>query len=159
MITILGILAVVAAPRFLSLSDDAEQAKLEAMEGTLKSGIQLFHTKAQIEGLTNGNQTLTIDNVQIPFNNGYPISNWNRAVRYVLHLDHVEYSPQANTICKSDWCGRGDQTSLPSGISANPGRATKVFPRGYSWNDQCGVYYINRLNGTQPQIGIENNGC
>ncbi len=73
-IVILGILAVTAAPRFLSLSGDARGAVLQGLAGSLKSAASIYHSRALIEdgGLTNG-----FVSEGVLFDQGYPIGvNW-----------------------------------------------------------------------------------
>ena len=47
-IVILGVLAVTAAPRFIDLSDDANDSVTLAQMGAFKSGVNLLHAKWQI---------------------------------------------------------------------------------------------------------------
>ncbi|WP_076410732.1 type II secretion system protein [Shewanella sp. UCD-KL12] len=49
-VIILGILAITAAPRFISLSDDAANASLKAMKGTIDSALIISYAKMAIEG-------------------------------------------------------------------------------------------------------------
>jgi MSHA pilin protein MshA len=50
-IVILGVLAVVAAPRFLSFSTDAKIASLKGIAGQLSGSIDLVQNKARAKGL------------------------------------------------------------------------------------------------------------
>lgn len=158
-IIILGILAVVAAPKFINMSDDARLASLEGMQGAMKSGAKMLHSKASVEGKTSGSDSITIGSATISLHSGYPVGNWMAGIRYIVDLDAVNFS-SATAKCTSEWCGRGNQTSIPSGVTTtSPGRIGKVFPKGYSWNDECGVYYINHENGSAVEIGLETNDC
>ncbi|MFY8327084.1 prepilin-type N-terminal cleavage/methylation domain-containing protein [Pseudoalteromonas sp. ZZD1] len=47
-IVILGILAVVAAPRFLNLQGDANASTLEGLEGSIRSGMNIVNGKSII---------------------------------------------------------------------------------------------------------------
>ena len=49
-IIILGILAVVAAPKFVSLSDEAQKAQIQGIGAAFQSGVNQIHTKWQISG-------------------------------------------------------------------------------------------------------------
>lgn len=49
-IVILGILAAVAAPKFINLQDDANEAKLQATIGAFRSGVNLAHLKWRAKG-------------------------------------------------------------------------------------------------------------
>ena len=158
-IVILGILAVTAAPRFIDISADARIASLEGMQSAMQGGAQLIYGKALIEGATNGSDTIDHGGATIELHSGYPIGNWQRGFRYVVTQDLQSFS-SATAVCQAEWCGRGNQTSIPSGISTTaPGRIGKIFPKGYSWNDRCGVYYMNHEDGREPEIGLVTEDC
>jgi prepilin-type N-terminal cleavage/methylation domain-containing protein len=52
-IVILGILAVVAAPRFIDISSESKVSGLQALKGALVSSNQIIYGKALIQGLTD----------------------------------------------------------------------------------------------------------
>ncbi|WP_318481795.1 type II secretion system protein [Photobacterium leiognathi] len=94
-IVILGILAVVAAPKFMNLQVDARNASLKGLEGSLKSALGTTYAKLTIAGLENERYVTTRKNsgteqgvfsadLNIPgcpvgtdcvFNYGYPINH------------------------------------------------------------------------------------
>jgi len=150
-IIILGILAVVAAPKFIDLQNDANKAKLDGMKSALASGILLVNSKARIQNKTNGSDILNVNGVSIELHSGYPIGSWKKALRYVLDLDNVGSTPD---ICDIDWCGKGGVID-----TVTQARRATIFPRGYKFDDQCAVFYLNRADGTKPEIGVETNGC
>lgn len=158
-IVILGVLSVIATLKFIDLSRDAKIASLEAMQGAMRDGSSMIYGKAVIANKTNDADTLLIGSASISLHSGYPIGNWINGIRYIVNLDDVYFSIESN-VCEVEWCGRGSQTSTPSGVTTTaPGRLGKVFPRGYSWNDECGVYYINHEDGSEPDIGLETDDC
>jgi MSHA pilin protein MshA len=157
-IVILGILAVTAAPKFIDISTDATIAKLQGMQGALRSGTKLIYAKALIQDKVSADDTITVGTATIALHSGYPTGIFNGAMRYIVNLDDVGFIAYAVTICDTDWCGRGSQKSLPSGITT-PGALGKFFPKGYSFDDQCGVYYINNQDGSAPVIGLETDQC
>lgn len=53
-IVILGILAAVAMPKFMSVSDDAEQASIQGVVGSLATARTMFLTKAALCGSSYG---------------------------------------------------------------------------------------------------------
>ncbi|MBV1839819.1 MULTISPECIES: type II secretion system protein [Photobacterium] len=61
-VVILGIVAVVAAPKFLDAQDDARNAVLASMAGTIKSTAETTYGKMAIEGLENHPYVTTHDN-------------------------------------------------------------------------------------------------
>lgn len=159
-IVILGILAVVAAPKFIDLSSDARVGSLHGMEAALSSGSDLLHIKAVIEQELEGDSSIDVDGTNIALNSGYPTGHWQNSMRYIPGLDDVSYSVNSSDICQLDWCGKGNQTTLPSGVSTtSPIVIGKVFPRGYSFNDECGVYFINNRDGDKPTVGLETDDC
>jgi MSHA pilin protein MshA len=70
-IVILGVLSVVAAPRFIDLSTDARIAGLESLSGQMRSTIDLVKAKARVSGLrptsTNPGGVQTDYIVDFPF--------------------------------------------------------------------------------------------
>ncbi|QFU23646.1 prepilin-type N-terminal cleavage/methylation domain-containing protein [Shewanella eurypsychrophilus] len=70
-IIILGILAVIAAPKFLSLGSDAQTATLKGVTGSITSMNQLVHSKTQVDGIA--------DKPDCSYDcNGHP--NWDRLI-------------------------------------------------------------------------------
>lgn len=67
-ITILGILAAFAVPRFLSLDAQARSAAVKGVEGSVRSAAALTHGLH----LANGGAAITMEGVTIDMTNGYP---------------------------------------------------------------------------------------
>ncbi len=89
-IIILGILSVVAAPKFLNLSTDANIAVLEGLGGSIQSASALVYAKANIKNLANQSvSNLDINNdgtndVATIF--GYPSADRGAGIANVLDL-------------------------------------------------------------------------
>lgn len=85
-IAILGILAAIALPKFVSLSSDARIAKMKGAAGALSSGSALVHAKYLAQGSSgavateSGSYTLT---------NGYPAGT---DIAAVAGIDTTNYS-------------------------------------------------------------------
>ena len=73
-IVILGVLSVTAAPRFIDLGSDARVAKLEALEGTMRSASYLVNFKAGIANKTDclTDPTIDVGSEFITLRCGYP---------------------------------------------------------------------------------------
>jgi MSHA pilin protein MshA len=156
-IVILGMLAVTAAPKFIDLTSDARVSALEGMKGVLSSGTDMIYMKAIIDKQTKGIGSIVAGTITISLHSGYPTGYWQGSMRYIAGLGTVNYSTRLSDL---EWCGRANQQSLPSGVKPTlPVVIGKVFPKGYSYNDQCGVYYINNLDGSKPDINIETSDC
>jgi MSHA pilin protein MshA len=67
-ITILGILAAFAVPRFLSLDSQARIAALQGLQGSVRSAASLTHSLH----LANGGNAVVMEGVTITMTNGYP---------------------------------------------------------------------------------------
>ncbi|MFT4812525.1 MAG: MSHA pilin protein MshA [Marinoscillum sp.] len=78
-IVILGVLSAFALPRFADMSTDARVAKLEALEGAMRSAISLVHTKAIIENKTDcsTDPTIEMEGQTITLRCGYPCPHPN----------------------------------------------------------------------------------
>jgi MSHA pilin protein MshA len=159
-IVILGILAVVAAPRFIDVSTEAKIAKLESIAGSLKEGANLIHAKASIEGKDKGSNTLTLENGNIvSIQSGYPIASWNNGVRYILAKDTV-VNTSSSTECSESICAYGNQNRISGDPSVTvSGSAAFVFLSGYTGNDGCIAYYVNNQDGNPPITGVVTSGC
>jgi MSHA pilin protein MshA len=158
-IVILGILAVVAVPRFLSFTDDARIAQMTRLASDLKATSDLVYGLSIINGTAEPSQASTADigGVTISTNSGYPIGNLNRAVKFLVNLDAITFTDQGIT-CLDTWCGLGNQTSGPDGLTSS-GLISKLWPEGYEWADLCGVVYINDQDGTPPRIIVQTDEC
>lgn len=77
-IVILGILAVTAAPRFLDLSDDANEAAVAGVQGSVDSAANIIRAAWLAGGstgttVTNDGDTITVENDQVAKQaDGYP---------------------------------------------------------------------------------------
>ena len=156
-ILLLAVLAAVMLPRFIDAGESAMAARLDAMAGSMRTAADLIHAQAQLENKTVGFDAVVTEGATIRLHSGYPRAHWMRAMRYLVRLDDVVWSP-AGQICDRPWCGRGFQTSVP-GAPAVSGRGGKIWPEGYTWADQCSVYYINNEDGSAPLIGVLDADC
>ncbi|WP_370980858.1 type II secretion system protein [Agaribacterium sp. ZY112] len=156
---IVATLAAIALPRFADLSSVAQISSLQNMEAAMNTGTMLVSSKATLEGRVLGFDQVTLDDGNvIHLYGGYPRGHWNLAVKYLINLDDVPYSRNRNQPCERQWCGLGNQRFIP-GVGSFSGRGAKVWPKGYRWNEQCGVYFINHENGSPPDIGVSFRDC
>ncbi|MEE4245307.1 MAG: prepilin-type N-terminal cleavage/methylation domain-containing protein [Kangiellaceae bacterium] len=74
-IVIIGILAAVAAPRFVGLQSDARASVLRGVEGSVRSAASLTYAKALIQGLELGAQSVAVNApgvANVNTTDGYP---------------------------------------------------------------------------------------
>lgn len=70
-IVILGILAVIAMPRFVDLGKDARVATLKGLEGALQSAWTMAHAQQLAQGKL-ADDAITVEGNAIAMSNGYP---------------------------------------------------------------------------------------
>jgi MSHA pilin protein MshA len=125
-IIVLGILAVVAAPKFLNMQDDARLAAAQGVKSALQSSSQLVYSKAAIKGVESvPSASISIANDTVNTKFGYPA---NDSVAKTVTLD---------------------------GWSEVPGAAGTFKPDSAS-NTKCSVVYNNNLTATGgvPEIKV-----
>ncbi len=71
-LTVLGLLAATAVPRFVNLQDDAKKEMVENFHASLRSEVRLLHMKSQIDNLLGDDVTITTDYGDYQFYRGYP---------------------------------------------------------------------------------------
>lgn len=73
-LVIIGVLAAIAVPKFIDLSDAAEQAAIAQVLGALRSGESMVKAAYYAKGAPglgrNSNVTVTIDGIPVRFRNG-----------------------------------------------------------------------------------------
>ncbi len=156
-IIILGVLSAFALPRFADFRNSAVIATLDGLEGAMKSGSAIIRAQALVEGKSSGTQTIDSEGATITIVEGYASGNFVLGFRYIVNLDNINFSNPTD-VCQTEWCGRGNQTSIPGGPSTS-GLGGKIWPKGYRWSDQCSIFYVNHEDGRPPEIGQLTSGC
>lgn len=156
-IVILGILAATALPKFINVKEQALIAKLQAMKGALDSASTLVYAKSYLAGKLTGADTLNYEGESVAIHSGYPTGFWG-GLRHTINMSNVNFTA-STVVCQVEWCAQGNQTSIPSGVPVPTGKVAKLYASGYTYNQQCGVYFINLEDGTAPIIGLETADC
>ena len=161
-IVILGILAVVAAPKFMGLQRDARIADLKGLEGSLKAANEMVYAKAAMKGLEHSQQ----EDGTIAEKNQIVINGKD----VMLHYGHIR-ATESNVkgildISDNDWHLIQDldgelQLNLvymvPKTASAFNAKDPLVVK-----NSHCYLYYAFPRKGTSwniPQYKLEISGC
>ncbi len=159
-IIILGILAVVAAPKFINLSSDAREAALQGVAGSIKGANAMVHAKAQVAGVAeeptanvnlNGTafvarigKALTPEAFSVVY--GY-IPATADALRVALELDVKEWDIATNAgVAPTPPPGERSDT-----VSINIKQ--KDAPNG------CYVTYTQAAEGVAPVVAVVETGC
>jgi MSHA pilin protein MshA len=132
-ITILGILAAFAVPRFASLEGQARLAATQSIGGSVRSGAALAHALWLAQGDPTST-SVTMEGQAITMSNGYP----NAATI-------------ANTLAENP----------PSGFVVTPG-ATTTFAKANSAGvaiANCLVTYTPAAANSAPGVVATTNGC
>jgi MSHA pilin protein MshA len=172
-LVLLGILATIAAPKFINLQDDANVAVMSSMKGALESAEALIALKIQLnpEAL-NGNQNrFRLDNGQnIRVRGKLADGRWNNTFVYLVDFESIGQVSSNNCTDESlKWCvrQRGRNWFINRGYSTlGTGRGFVIFPFGKNVNqDSCYIYYMNQNDTAIPTIaqpsiiGIESSEC
>lgn len=90
-IVILGILAVVAAPKFMNLQNDARNASLHGLKGAIEEAAGVVYGKAAIQG--RDHTAGEVDGIETIF--GYPTASSRGIARAVKGLEpgSTEWAP------------------------------------------------------------------
>ncbi len=89
-LVILGLLAVVAIPKYINLKSKAEVSVFESLAGALLSAAHMAHSKQKLAGL-GPNDPITVNGVRINMKNGYPHDN---SIGLLIDLDGFTYQPR-----------------------------------------------------------------
>ena len=157
-IVILGILAAVAAPKFIDLKSDADRAIMEAFSGTLASTADLYHAKALVNesegGLENG---YVYEGVF--FDQGYPIGiSFSDADNIPEILEAVDFSE--DYVYATQFSDTNGDGQVARGLYVT----SKLTDTSPSVNDivstNCYVSYKSAVTvEVEPEIILVTTGC
>ncbi len=141
-IIILGILAVVAAPRFMNLSQDAHDTRAKAAFAAFTSGVKLYHSCWLAGGHSGYTQNLacygdgTIDSTTT----GFPLGK-----------DTAQSSSQGTQL-QGAYCGELWQSLLDNQdfvLTTHTDWETQQAPNRQKSTKSCG-FFCNNLNSDYP---------
>lgn len=172
-IVILGILSVVAAPRFIDISSDARASAIESLTASVKSFDKLVYSKSLILGIQNNNHNsneadqdlqggffLGNDFIHTAF--GHPWLFNESTIRNVINAD-VEFQSGNSkfTVCEYDgeFCAIKFSSGGLNGVAAYTGSAIAFYFSGDNVNANCFAYYIFDTDVNDVRIGNNISGC
>ncbi len=156
-IVLLGVLATVAAPKFIDITDDAQLKTLLTMKGAIKSAETLVALDISLnpDRLNSNRSRFTLDDGQvIRIRGNLPEGRWNNTFRYLVNFDSIEQV--SRTGCSSSsatWCvtQRGQNWFRNRGYPGTVGRGFVIYPQGKDVvTDNCYVFYLNQNNTATP---------
>lgn len=162
-IVILGLLAVVAAPKFVDLTSDAKASVIKNISGNLTTAIGFALMKDKIAG--GKGEPIDYNGNTITFTAGNPTPSATE-MRYLLemNLPSTTWTFNWSTIPCSDseFCIVGNRpfsdNSLPPIAEFTSGTGVFFWPEGYTLDD-CFSYYLNLEDGSEPIVNYVDTGC
>lgn len=139
-IVVLGILSAIALPRFIDLSAEARIAKLQSLEGAMRSATSLVNAVAVLENKTDcsADPTVEVQGETITLRCGYPCPHPNGIGNAVIA--DAGYS----------WVG-GNCGGQLGGVQVQISDAPDP--------DNCKIRYISARQSRPPAISLVTTGC
>ncbi|WCE30737.1 type II secretion system protein [Vibrio sp. SCSIO 43137] len=162
-IVILGILSVTAAPRFLSLSSEANAAAIRGVYGAFNSAAELAHSKSIIDGNeSKATSTISIGGQSVNMVYGYP--NAFNGIAAATELGDVAGYGKNSNNSEHDWVIHYWNWSLDGGGTApaillSAGSVTGDAPATAPRDTKCYVRYVQATQTTTPEIFVDTSGC
>ncbi|MGI2135985.1 pilin [Shewanella baltica] len=97
-IVILGLLAATAIPRFLNVTDDAEDASVDGVAGGLSTAVSFVRSQWEVDGRQNSSVILDGTSVSLDPNFGYPTGTSARAA---TEMTDISCQQVFNTVLQS----------------------------------------------------------
>jgi len=94
-IVILGLLAATAIPRFLNVTDDAEDASLDGVSGGLVTAVGFVRAQWEVDGRKNNSVVLDGTTLSLDTRFGYPTGNTNTSA---TAMNNVRCQEVFNTV-------------------------------------------------------------
>lgn len=97
-IVILGLLAATAIPRFLNVTDDAEDASVDGVAGGLSTAVSFVRSQWEVDGRQNSSVVLDGNTVNVDTRFGYPTGT---SVTDVTAMTDASCQQVFNTVLQS----------------------------------------------------------
>ena len=109
-ITILGILAATALPRFINTTGDAHEAAVAGTGGGFATGVMLSHAQWLVDGSASGGSVISMDGQDVGMFAGWPRTDGAAGISAITDAQCVQVwlsvmlnPPSANTAVGSDY--------------------------------------------------------
>lgn len=153
-ITIVGILAAVALPRFTNMQQDARVAKAQALYGAVRSASALAHSRCLLD-LAQGIGTCTaaagtanMDGLAVAMTNQYP--SVSAAVTGTCAAANRTYT---GIIAASQISDCND------GVTITTGSPTRITISGATTAANCRISYTAAAANAAPTLTVDTTGC
>lgn len=140
-ISIIGILAAVALPRYISLQTQARTAKAQAIYGGVRSASALAHAMVIATNITtSGAATVAMEGTNVTLINGYPTAD------------------AAGIITALQIGAATDDLTISAG-GAGAGTPITIDMNGASSLATCRVTYTSANANASPVVAVDTAGC
>jgi len=140
-IVILGILAVTAAPRFLSLTGDARKSSLQGLKGAMVGATGITYGKSAIEGEERISAGKDVNGIATVY--GYPSETSAGIGKAVTGLT-------------ADWDTFADTSGFYVTFKADPSHSSKSDIT----DTECYIQYVEAANSvSEPTITVDDDNC
>jgi MSHA pilin protein MshA len=166
-VIVLGIISVLALPRFLNIQDNAATSTVQGVAGSLHSSLQLANARVQID---EADTTIEYSGETITLVAGMPQASAG-SLRALLEIDvPATWTPDWETVpCdEQEFCILGNMNPGKPGYVAVPGytlvdsgdNASYIWPKGYILESNgCYAFYINEASQEKYYSGAVTDGC
>ena len=158
-IVILGVLAVTAAPRFLSLSSEANRSAIEGLHAALQGASNLAHSKSIIDGNENqATSTIVMGGSNVKMVYGYPEA-FNGIVA-ASNLGNVEGYGRTKNNSELDWATQLISAKGVPGLAITTGKLSGDSPNAKTPAEtKCYINYFQATATAEPDIQMDTSGC
>jgi MSHA pilin protein MshA len=143
-ITILGVLAAVALPRFTSLQGDARAAKANALAGSIRAAASQVKATALVKG-TACNGSVTLEGAAITMAECYPVAPTSTATQGASIMAAANIDETRDGVVAT--------------YTAGPPKAVVLTINGASTPANCTVTYTEPAAGGVPTVNAVTGGC
>ncbi|MEC7689673.1 MAG: type II secretion system protein [Pseudomonadota bacterium] len=140
-LTLIGVLSAVAAPRFIDYQSDVVLASTRSLAGTLRSASDMVYAKALIEHKEHlSRSTVTIQGQTIDIHYGYPTGT-DAGIHRAVSIDAEDWNTRASVSTNAIIYWHGTFT-------------------GDAWGTQCFIRFKESASkGAAPVIDLITGGC
>ena len=153
-ISVIGILAAIAIPRFIALQKDARVAKAHAIYGNIRTAVMLVRSRCELDlalttpstcSAASGN--VSMDGTSIRTNYKYPAATWAGIIT-AAQIDYATNNQNPN-----------DGITINGG-GALAGSTETIGFIGATTPAQCQITYTSAATrGSSPKVTLVTTGC
>jgi MSHA pilin protein MshB len=150
-IVILGLLAATAIPRFLNVTDDAEDASVDGVAGGLATAVSFVRAQWEVDGRRNASVLLDGTSVSLDTRFGYPTGTSNTKANTMTNatcqqvFDSVLQNAPRNVLFNQDARQQRYTVRVLGGIGGISGTATSIDGETVNGLDLCVYHQVASL--------------